>query len=70
MLDAGYGGIAVGGRGIGLFMPSLAYSRTISERLKFSLEFAWPVPNDRFCDFGFKENYGSFSLGLGGAVIF
>jgi hypothetical protein len=70
VLDAGYGGIAAGGRGIGLFMPSLEYSRTFSERLKLSIEFGWPVANDWFYDFGFVENYGSLAISLGGAVVF
>jgi hypothetical protein len=70
IFDLGYGGIAAGGRGIGLLMPSLEFNRTYSERLRLSVELGWPIPNDWFYDFDFEENYGSFTLSLGGAVVF
>jgi hypothetical protein len=69
-LDLSYGIIAANKEVAGLLMPSLEYSRPISERISLALEFGWPIPNDWPQDFDFKENYSSFTLSLGSIIVF
>ena len=69
-LDFSYGIIAANKEVAGLLMPSLEYSRAISERISLALELGWPIPNDWPQDFDFKENYSSFTLSLGSIIVF
>lgn len=70
IIDGSYGALAAGGRAAGLLMPALEINRAFSERLKLSAELGWLIPNDWLYDFDFKESYSSFTLSLGGTIIF
>jgi hypothetical protein len=69
-LDVGYGIMAANSEVAGLLMPSLEYSRPVSERMSLAVEFGWPIPNDWPQNFDFKEGYGSFELSLGTIIVF
>jgi hypothetical protein len=69
-LDFGYGIIIASDEALGLLLPSLEYSRPITDRISIALEFGWPIPNDWLRSFELKENYSSFALSLGTAIIF
>ncbi len=69
-IDAGYGVISLADQSAALLMPGLEFSRPISNRISISAEFGMPIVNDWFYDFNYKENYNSFSLSIGAAMIF
>ena len=68
--DLSYGIIAANHEVAGLLMPSLEFSKPISERVAIAFEFGWPIPNDWPQNFEFEEKYGSFSLSVGSILIF
>jgi hypothetical protein len=69
-LDVGYGVVGAADQVLGLLLSSFEYSRSISDRVALALELGWPIPNDWLKDFGFKENYSSFTLSLGTNILF
>jgi len=69
-LDLGYGIIIAADKALGLVMPSLEYSRSISERMSVAFEFGLPIHNDWPKDFGYKESIGSFTLSAGLIIVF
>lgn len=68
--DLGYGIIVAAEEILGLLMPSLEYSRAISDRISIALEFGLPIPNDWPKDFEYKENFGSPTLSAGTIFTF
>ena len=70
IFDFSYGIIIAADESVGLLMPSLEYSRPISDRMSVALELGWPIANDWPRDFSFKENYSSFTLSLGSVFVF
>lgn len=69
-LDAGLGVISVADCSAMLFMPGLEYGRAITERISLSAEIDMPIANDWFNKFDIKEDYKSFALAIGGAIVF
>ena len=67
--DLGFGFITAGDEIIVLIMPSIEYSRPVSERLSIAVEAGLPIANDWFKDYLFKENISSFSLSIGVAYL-
>ncbi len=69
-VDLGYGVISVADLSSTLILPSVEFSRPISDRLSISAEIGFPVANDWFHTFGIKESYGSIVFSLGGTLVF
>jgi hypothetical protein len=69
-MDLGYGFVTAGHEATGLLMPSLEYSRPISERFAISFELGWPIVNDWAREYRFKENFSSIAFSLGATLIF
>jgi hypothetical protein len=70
VFDMSYGVLSVADLSTTLFLPGVEFNRAISDRVSFSAELSLPVANDWFHNLNVKENYGSFSFSLGGAVLF
>lgn len=70
IFDLGYGVISVADLSNTLFLPSLEFKRSVTERISISLELSIPVVNDWFYDYDIKENFKSLSLSFGGTILF
>ncbi|UCC44121.1 MAG: hypothetical protein JSU65_13575, partial [Candidatus Zixiibacteriota bacterium] len=68
--DLGYGIVIAADEVLGLLMPSIEYSRPVSERMSVALEVGLPVPNDWPKNFDYKEKIGSFTLSAGTVFVF
>jgi len=69
-VDLGYGAIGAADDVVGLLMPSLEISRSISDRISLALEIGLPIANDWIRDYGYRENIGTFSLSMGTVLLF
>lgn len=70
IIDCGYGVLSTGRHSETLLMPTLEFNRPLSDRLIISVELGWPISNDWFYDFGVKEQYKTFTLSFGSAIVF
>lgn len=68
--DFGYGIIIAAEEVLGLVMPSLEYSRPVSDRMSIAFELGLPIPNDWPRSMEYKENFSSFTLSVGTVIIF
>ena len=68
--DLTYGIIIAADEVLALLMPTLEYSRPISDRVSIAFELGLPIPNDWPKDFEYKEKLGSFTLSAGTIFLF
>lgn len=68
--DLGYGAISTGKKAETLFLPTVEFSRGLTDRLSLVAEFGLPVANDWAINSEFEENYTTYTLSGGIAYIF